>query len=554
MGVIVFENGSDGLFDMLNEIFELQTQHDVSIGNLRTNFDTMVTNVSDEFTSTEFTQSFASAEATLGGEESQVSAMSAALRSVCEQVLIEKVDEAVQLPSRSLQAALLELAEQMEEESESLKEPTVSIAATPDGGNTGDGVLLVTAREVNGNDNPAVLAETIVVDASLQSSNLSVSLAATSSAVSTALSPNDIGGSGLSNATIRPFTTSTGLTGFGSLPAFTTSASVLPSNWIANVGALGTAVKSGQPEEATVAITGTPTAGSYRITCQTTSLGTQSTYSLPYNATAATVQAAIQAMTGFSKISVTSVGTTPNYTHTIKFYGMRESVTVAVVNDTTGGTVTPNAAVLFDSPSLGGSPLVLVSDGSTLVSASIELTHLLPRTCYAVNAWLALNAASASGVVEISLTNGVGGSILQDDAGNNLSITVDASSLTTSYQSAAKLTAGVPFFMTPTTMPASVYLRIRTSTTLVNTRRLLIENPIVAVATRFYAGGPFFAAFAGPDGFKDGDTWSVAASNDYGGKVSWMMERNFGLRSKGIVLPHTALGTITELTPYTAAP
>ena len=182
------------------------------------------------------------------------------------------------------------------------------------------------------------------------------------------------------------------------------------------------------------------------------------------------------------------------------------------------------------------------------MSASHLLTHLLPRTAYAVNAWLALNTAAASGVIEISLTNGVGGTILQDDAGNDLKYDVNATSLTTSYQGAAKLTSGVPIFMTPTVLPASVYLRIRTSTTLPNTREVYIENVIIGLATQMYTGGPFAAVFAGPNGPKDGDLWTITTTNDYSGTMSFMLERNFGLRKLGLWVPHSGTPTITDIT------
>jgi hypothetical protein len=176
------------------------------------------------------------------------------------------------------------------------------------------------------------------------------------------------------------------------------------------------------------------------------------------------------------------------------------------------------------------------------------MTHLTGRTAYAVNAWLAVNTACASGVVELSLTNGVGGSILTDDEGNELKYTVNATSLTTTFQAAAKLTSGVPIFMTPTTLPASTYLRIRFSTTLPNTRRLFIENPIVGLAAQAYVGGPFLAAFTGPSGMTAGDSWVIAAANNYAGTMSWMMERNFDLRNLGLYIPHSASPTITDPT------
>jgi hypothetical protein len=43
----------------------------------------------------------------------------------------------------------------------------------------------------------------------------------------------------------------------------------------------------------------------------------------------------------------------------------------------------------------------------------------------------------------------------------------------------------------------------------------------------------------------------MAVANNYGGTMSWAMERNFGLRSLGIQLPHVVSSeTITDFSLY----
>jgi hypothetical protein len=146
--------------------------------------------------------------------------------------------------------------------------------------------------------------------------------------------------------------------------------------------------------------------------------------------------------------------------------------------------------------------------------------------------------------------------VIQDDAGNDLKYTVNATSLTTSLKASAGVVAsGAAIWMTPKVLPASVYLRIRCSTTLPDTRQVFVENVIIAPATQLYVGGPFVGVFAGPVGPLVGDLWTVTTTNDYAGKTSWSLERNFRLRDRGLYVPHVASSpTITDLVPLESGP
>jgi hypothetical protein len=91
----------------------------------------------------------------------------------------------------------------------------------------------------------------------------------------------------------------------------------------------------------TAAISGTPTGGTYTLTFTGDSKIAAQTITLAFNAAAADVQTAIRALTGegFSQATVTASGSTPNFTHTITFKGMREEVTITrSVAGLTGGS------------------------------------------------------------------------------------------------------------------------------------------------------------------------------------------------------------------------
>lgn len=112
-----------------------------------------------------------------------------------------------------------------------------------------------------------------------------------------------------------------------------------------------TTADSGTAQVYTLAISGTPTGGTYDITIVGDDEVASQTVTLAYNAAAATVQTALRALTGdgMSQTTVTASGSTPNFTHTITFKGTREDITLtADVADMTGGapdeTVTETSA------------------------------------------------------------------------------------------------------------------------------------------------------------------------------------------------------------------
>lgn len=98
---------------------------------------------------------------------------------------------------------------------------------------------------------------------------------------------------------------------------------------------------SGDTQKWTLAIAGTPTGGTYTITLTDSVNGARTTSALAYNASAATVQAALRLLagTGLSTTTVSATGTTPNFTHTIQFKGTKADITVTTnIASLTGGS------------------------------------------------------------------------------------------------------------------------------------------------------------------------------------------------------------------------
>lgn len=133
----------------------------------------------------------------------------------------------------------------------------------------------------------------------------------------------------------------------------------------------------------TVAITGTPTGGTYRLNYNGFWTG-----QLVYNASAATVQAALTAIPGLSAVTVTATGVSPNYTHTVTFVGVASPATLTSASSLTGGApvitvATPTAYVAaaweqrveVQTLAVTGTPTggtYTLSYGGTLTTASIN--------------------------------------------------------------------------------------------------------------------------------------------------------------------------------------
>lgn len=109
------------------------------------------------------------------------------------------------------------------------------------------------------------------------------------------------------------------------------------------------AVRDGVNQVWTLAVSGSPTGGTYTITLTDDVNGVQTTSALAFNANAAAVQAAIRLLAGHATATVTATGTTPNFTHTISLRGTERSVTITATSSLTGGTpvLTPTQTVAF---------------------------------------------------------------------------------------------------------------------------------------------------------------------------------------------------------------
>jgi hypothetical protein len=194
----------------------------------------------------------------------------------------------------------------------------------------------------------------------------------------------------------------------------------------------------------------------------------------------------------------------------------------------------------------GGSALKFANDGSTLIEIDQQQTGLAANTAYAVSLWAICDAVPGAGVVKVELVDGIGGTVINDAQGVANTITFNASALTTSWQHLKSLQAAECIFRTPAQLPPLIFLRIRESTAISNTKNMWVDSVALTPVTEIYPGGPGVAIFAGGTAWTAGDAFSVAVTNDRAGVVREWMERNLQLAAKELLLPTSGAPTVPD--------
>lgn len=100
----------------------------------------------------------------------------------------------------------------------------------------------------------------------------------------------------------------------------------------------GYTAATGTVEIQTVAISGSPTGGTYTLTWAGP-FGSSTTAAIAWDATSATVQAALRLLTGLESVTIAQSGVSPNFTHTITFSGTYGNIAqLTSTSSLTGGT------------------------------------------------------------------------------------------------------------------------------------------------------------------------------------------------------------------------
>jgi len=532
----------DGLFDLLGKAFALQAVIETSRRtDVPTKADALYAQHNNLTPTADLEAVAVNLPAAVRGYKSAGSGLMGSVRSYARSLIVAMVDADSPLPRRTLSLALAELVRQMEAGAESLDAPAVAVTVTPAVGNDGDGLLLVTTTGSDAVARHFAVPETItgtVTDGGavrlrgLPAVDVLSADWPAGSGCDVSLSP-EAGGGLLTNG---------GFDAEDDVPN-------APDGWIVLPGTIGTTVKMTDPEVQTLTVTGTPTGGTYLLSWTDADGKVYTTAPLAYNAGGSDVQSALRLLPGLEDVEVGTSGTVPGYTHTVTFEGIGGNVAqLSVTNRLTGGsspTVTPATTSAGTAHVYGGGrALELDSDGS-------ELTTLYQRirpaalTAYAVNLWAKCDVAPAVGVVTLDLVDGIGGTVLQDAAGSNCSVSFNAASLTTSWQTLDALSSGECVFRLPEVLPTVVYFRLRISTAVSSGTSVYLDRASLVQMAPLYRGGPLAAAFAGAEPFGPDDRFTVAVTNDRAGLLLEWLHRNCDLVSLGVVIPTNSAGAET---------
>jgi hypothetical protein len=240
---------------------------------------------------------------------------------------------------------------------------------------------------------------------------------------------------------------------------------------------------------------------------------------------------------------------------TLLYNGDFENWTANVPNDFEVVTGTAGTQILQGSvPYTGTYNLQFVGDGSTLTQITQTFGTDTPATLayatsYAVNCWIKCSATPAAGVLTISLVNG-SGTVINNEQGTPNTITKALTGVSTTY---------IPFngiFQLPQVVPSTVKLSIKLTTALSSAHTLDIDRLALGPVTTMYNGGPSFAIFsgstnfyAGPNNSTPGDYFTLAVAN---GRPSnnktmlWLLDRLFSLKQNSLIFPTSGSPTYAD--------
>ena len=540
----------DGLFDLLGKAFKAQGDLNTARG---TTVPASVLAVLNQFELLTTTVDLAGVPVgispALDSFQSSGSGMANALREYCRNLTIEMVNADTRLPQKTLPYALAELIRQMISASASVDRSSITLTVTAGSSNNGDGKLVVSTKRGDGLVQEHSIAETVNVAVTSDSVPASASVTFTGgNAESNLLSQNWPLGSGC-RRTINATDAAASLLTNGDFEDDSVVTGV-PDGWIFSAGTPGTTALLTTVEVQTVAISGTPTGGTYLLAYTNAAGKIQYTAPLVYNASDSTVQAALRLLKGLELVTVVATGTTPNFTHTITFTGRGGDITVlSSVSRLTGGTpvITHGTTTAGTSQVFQGGRALKIVGGATTVTFQQQLTALQPLTAYAFSLWGMCDVVPAAGVITVDLVDGIGGSVIQDKQGTNNSFTFNCSSLSaSSWKHSSALVSGETVFRLPTVVPPLVYLRIRASTAISAGTNVFLDHCALSAMTELYSGGPMVSAFSGSADFKNADSWTLAVTNDRAGLVHEYCNRNFNLASLGLLLPSSGSPTIPD--------
>lgn len=468
--------------------------------------------------------------------QNSASSLSGQIRTNLQNLLLELVAADDEQPENTLTYALQYIIDQMETAGDYVAPNTISLTLTAGGSNVGDPAICHSTLRGDGQVQQNILAEDIAITVSSGGGPTLKFLAPVSQ--SNKLTHDWPLGSA-ANVSIAATSPAASLLSNGDFEDETIAD--VPDGWIVHVGTPGTTVLVTALEEQTVTIAGTPTGGSYLLQWTGPDSIARSTGPLAYNASGSTIQTALRAIPGLEAVTVATAGTSPDYTHTVTFYGVAgDPGQLTSVSDLTGGspTISHATTVAASAGAYRGRCLEFDSNGSE-VTALYHALSLSTDTVYFCHLRVKRVGALAAGEIKVELVDGIDGTVIADEAGNNAVLTIDATAVSDSSHDSKWLS-----FRIPPGKAMPVYLRIRISVALSNTGSICFDDVAVVQGTRLYVGGPYVAVFAGTTVCNPNDVWTLTAANSRAAKIQEWYNRVFDMAAKDLLLPVSGAGSL----------
>lgn len=480
-----------------------------------------------------------SLDSTIGRFRSAQSSMAAAGAALAmapaKRMMIEFVKDDIGL-YLSEQDSIREFVKQFNAGASTVELSTAS-ASVSLGTNTGTGTVVVSDKDQFGRTCQLMLAESLSVLATSVSGD-SATFRVRGEKAASPMSWEYPGGSGANfTMTGSKASDSNNFVPSGVITSTEANNANCPLGWIPTDIDATVSITSAEVQE--IQVTGTPTTGWWSITVYDRLGRGYTTAPLAVGATAAQVQSAIRAITGFGSVTVTATGSTPNFTYSVSFVGVPNPGTLTVTNQTDVGTFTIPVPTSPGETSIFYRSLKITGNGSEQTSFHIPVSPASPFQ-YVIHALLKKTGTVSAGVLEVSLRNGIDGTLLTDDSGNNCSGTVTLSGIGANWYHFTTIVR------TPTIMPPQTYLRLK-CTTAINTGGFLWLNGLSMIPMQqLYAGGPSIAILDGDTAWAVGDSATVTVANDYAGELHQWMDRFYGLKSLGLQLDTSGSPTYAD--------
>lgn len=442
-------------------------------------------------------------------------------------------------PPKNINDAIASLIDDFGTAGEDFDSSTIGSSLSYGGSNAGDGIVVVSTKRPDGKVQEFSFDETLLLTATSVNSGAAL-FSVQGERAEQLLSPAWPGGSGaVTSAYSRLAEDNTNLVTNGGFENTEDSYSVhLPSDWQVAVGTLGTTLKVTTVEIQTVIISGNPASGYYVLNFTNADGDVVQTSPLAHNATQSDVQSALQAIEGLEDVEVVTTGTTPNYTHTITFYGVPNPTQLTSTSGLNTGSIAHATSTAGSANVVRGARAVEFDSNGSQLTAIQQIVSVSAKRQYAVGLLLKADVVPAAGVITVDLVDGIGGTVIADDAGTNNTTTISISGLgDTNFHA-----YGVAF-RTPSTLPANVYLRIRISTAITNTSSVFIDDVQMVEMTKLYAGGPSIAVMPGKVNWAVDDEISLTITNNRAGEFHEKMNRHFNLMQQELLFPTAGSGS-----------